>query len=193
MEQNRAVPPKRKRVADQLLAVCGSEELVRVRRSIRKADRVEGFIVGVGERWVLFHVFDPDMFLDGYAALRLKDIQRVEMRGGPDSFPVRALRHFGESPVTPEKVSLDTIQGVLNTFGDLRPLVTILVEQLDPDVAFIGQPVKVSSRTLHLLEISTSATWHTKPTKWSLKQVTRIEVGGRYPQALHAVGGEPNG
>jgi hypothetical protein len=179
-------------IVEQLATVVGTEELVRIRRGIRKADRLEGFVVGVGERWVLLHVLNPDMFLDGYAALRLKDIRRVESRGGADSFPLRALRHFGESPRTPEAVSLDTIQGVLSSLADGYPLLTIHVERLDPEVCYIGKFVKASNRSLHLLEIRTSATWDKTPTKWPLKEITRIEVGGRYPEALHAIGGEPN-
>jgi hypothetical protein len=63
------VAPKLKTIVKQLSAVAGTEELVRVRRTIRKADHLNGFVVGIGERWVLLNVFDPDMFLDGYAAL----------------------------------------------------------------------------------------------------------------------------
>lgn len=172
--------------------MAGTEELVRIRRGIRKADRVEGFVIGVGEQWVLLNLFDPDMFLDGYAALRLRDIRRVERRGGPASFPVRALRHFGESPHPLEGVDLDTIRGLLASLGSTYPLLLIHVEELDPEVCYVGKYVSASKRNLRLLEISPRATWDDEPTKWPLKAITRVEVGTRYAEALHAVGGTPS-
>lgn len=185
--------PKLKSIVKQLSVVAGTEELVRIRRGIRKSDRVEGFVVGVGEQWVLLNVFDPDMFLDGYAALRVSDIRRVEQRGGPDSFPLRALRHFGESPgAPPDSVDLDTIKGLLASLGSKYPLLLIHVEELDPEVCYVGKVVSASRESLRLLEISPRATWDEKPTKWPLKAITRVEVGTRYAEALHAVGAEPS-
>jgi hypothetical protein len=58
---------KRKRIGGQLADLVGTEELIRLRRAIRGADRLEGFVAGVGREWVLVHVFDADMFLDGSA------------------------------------------------------------------------------------------------------------------------------
>src|SRR5688572_18739535 len=104
---------KRKRIGGQLADLVGTEELIRLRRAIRGADRLEGFVAGVGREWILVHVFDADMFLDGYSAVRIADLRRVERRGGPESFPVRALRHFGQTPVVPEGVDLDSVQGLL--------------------------------------------------------------------------------
>jgi len=185
------VAPKLKTIVKRLSAVAGTEELVRVHRTIHRADRVDGFVVGIGERWVLLNVFDPDMFLDGYAALRLGDIKRVERRGGPDSFPLRALRHFGQFPSVPDGVDLDTIEGPLASLGTKYPLLIIHVEQLDPRICYVGKLVSTSKRSLRLFEINPDATWDEKPTKWALKEVRRVEAGSRYAEALHAVGGDP--
>jgi hypothetical protein len=186
------VAPKRKTVVKALSALVGTEELVRVRRGIRKADRVEGFVVGVGEQWVLLNLFDPDMFLDGYVALRLRDIRRVERRGGPDSFPLRALQHFGQSRRPLKGVDLDTIDGLLASLGSVYPLLLVYVEELHPEVCYVGKYVSTSKRNLRLLEISPRATWDDKPTEWPLKAISRVEVGTRYAEALHAVGGKPS-
>jgi len=184
------VAPKLKSIVRELSAVAGTEELVRVHRNIPKADRVEGFVVGIGERWVLLNLFDSDMFLDGYVALRLNDIRRIERRGGPDSFPLRALRHFGESPRTPDEVGLDTSEGLLTSLGSKYPLLIIHVERLDPKVCYVGKFVATSKRSLRLLEISPDASWDEKPTKWPLSEIRRVEVGSRYAEALHAIGGD---
>src|SRR5687768_7113211 len=99
------------------------------------------------------------MFLDGYSAARIADLRRVERRGGPESFPVRALRHFGQTPVVPEGVDLDSVQGLLTSLAERLPLVVINLERLPPDVCWIGRPVRVGKRKLHLREIHRDARW----------------------------------
>lgn len=91
----------------------------------------------------------------------------------------------------PDGVGLDDIEGLLASLAGKYPLLIIHVEQLDPQVCYVGKYVSASKRSLRLLEINPDATWDAKPTKWPLKEITRLEVGSRYAEALHAVGGEP--
>lgn len=181
---------KPKRIAAELAELVGTDELIRLRRTIRRADRLEGFVAGVGKEWILVHVLNPDMFLDGYSALRIADLRRLERRGGPESFPVRALRHFGETPVVANGVDLDSIHGVVRSLAERLPLVAINMEHFDPDVCWVGRPARVGKRRLRLLEIHPDAQWDQVPTKWRLDRITRVDAGGRYLQALHAVGGQ---
>jgi hypothetical protein len=104
------------------------------------------------------------------------------------------MRHFGEeSPGAPEGVGLDTIEGLLTSLGSKYPLLIIHVEKLDPEVCYVGKFVSASKRSLRLLEINPNATRDEKSTKWPLNEITRVEVGSRYAQALLAIGGEPSG
>jgi hypothetical protein len=175
---------------DALRAAVDNNIVVQVQRSIRRADRLEGFVVGMGRRWLLLHLVD-DVVLNGYAALRLQDVQRVRIRAGEGSFTLRALKLANERPERLPAVTLDTIGGVLSGLAQHFPLVSVYTENGHPDVCYIGRPMSITTRSLHLLEIDTDAAWEHKPTTWSLGAITRLEAGGRYETALATLGGEP--
>jgi hypothetical protein len=75
--------------------------------------------------------------------------------------------------------------------AELAPLVTLHIEKEDPNVCFIGRPVRFGRRSVRLLEISPEADWADRPTKWRFDDLTRIEFGGRYEEALMLIGGLP--
>jgi hypothetical protein len=164
--------------------------LVRVKRTIRRADVLEGFPVLVGKKWCLIHHFHPEFFLNGYTALRLSDVERVK-EFDSDSFHAQAARQTGQVRHVPEGLDLSSTKALLTTARTAFPLITIHIEKDDPDVCFVGVPVSVSDRSLRFLEISPRAEWKTKASVWSLGEITRVDVGGTYETALHAVGGDP--
>ena len=166
--------------------------LVRVKRSIRRADELDGYPVGVGKKWFLLHVMNPEMFLNGYTALRIRDVKRVR-RLADDGFPAQALSLAGETREVPEGVDLASTKALLLTAAASFRLVTIHIEEVDPSVCFVGSPASASEKKLRLLEISPGAEWDRKPTVWALRSISRVDFGGRYKTALQAVGGEAPG
>ena len=56
----------------------------------------------------------------------------------------------------------------------------------------IGRVVSIVSGKLSLLEIEPGAVWEETPTRYSLEEITRVDFGGDYEDALYLVGGEPN-
>lgn len=68
------------------------------------------------------------------------------------------------------------------------PLVTLHTEVADPDVCYIGRPVQLTSR---VVTIGPDATWDDD--EWltlAWADVTRIDFGGDYAQALALVAGD---
>ena len=65
------------KVSDQLLGAIDSESLVRISRSPRNADRVDGFVHAVGSKWVLIRQTGDGGYFDGLVAVRLKDVVKV--------------------------------------------------------------------------------------------------------------------
>ncbi|MEY2453669.1 MAG: hypothetical protein QOD92_3243 [Acidimicrobiaceae bacterium] len=175
---------------DTLRSALNDNVVVEVQRSIRRADRLDGFVVGLGKRWLLMHLVD-DVVMNGYAAVRLQDVNRARVRAGKGSFTLRALELADERPEPLSAVTLDAIGGVLSGLGQLFPLVSVHTENDHPDECYIGRPMNTTSRSLHLLEIDTDAVWEHKPTTWPLGSITRLDAGGRYETALAALGGEP--
>jgi hypothetical protein len=174
-----------------LEAAARAQSLIRVSRSIRRSDKIDGFVVGLGQAWVLMAVLDPNIDLHGYMGLRLSDVSKVKRRGGPDTFVGRALAARGEWPPVAVEVDLDSVAGLIKTAADVAPLVTLHIERDDPTVCFIGRPIRFTSRSVRLLEITPQAEWEQSPTKWAFVDITRIEFGGRYEDALALIGGPP--
>jgi hypothetical protein len=168
--------------------LCARMALVRITRRIKKADRVDGFVVGLGEEWLLLHRVNEEL-LDGYTAVRRRDIRRVTQLG-PDSFFVRAMEYFKQFPVRAAEIDLDSVLGVLGSLP-ADQLAVLFTERLHADECYIGRVDSCTKKSVRLREIDPEAKWHDEPTKYKLEDITLIEFGGRYEEALLALGGEP--
>ena len=178
-------------VRAELQTAAREQALVRVVRTIRDSDDLDGFVVGLGEAWLLLALFAHDVHLDGHVAVRLADVSEVEVRGGPDTFVGRALAARGESPPDAVDVDLDGVRELIRTVADVTPLVTLHVEETDPTVCFIGRPVRLASRSVHLLGITPEAEWEDSTDTWGFADVTRVDFGGRYEEGVALIGGAP--
>jgi hypothetical protein len=68
-------------------------------------------------------------------------------------------------------------------------LVTIHRERVDRGVCWIGRVIGVDRGCVKLLEIRPDATWNDEPEVYRLSEITRIDFGGGYAEALKLVGG----
>ncbi|MCU1370213.1 MAG: hypothetical protein JWO77_1407 [Ilumatobacteraceae bacterium] len=178
-----------KRNRKELSAAWAADELVLLRRSIWKADVLEGFVVDLDEDWVVLHIV-YDVGLNGWSVVRLDTIRTVE-REPANSFLPRALAHFGEQPAL---ILADMTSGrdAIRSLAAAFPLLTIFTEARDPRTAAVGRPVRTGKNKLDLLEITADGTWDGRdPIRVRYGDITRIDVGGRYEQALHELGGYP--
>jgi hypothetical protein len=60
-----------------------------------------------------------------------------------------------------------------------------------PDVCWVGAVRRLEGKTLWLLEVTTQATWARTESSFDLDDVTRLDIGGGYEEALHLVAGAP--
>lgn len=177
-----------KRNRRDLRAALEAGEPVVARRSLWKADHLEGFVVKVDREWAVLHVV-VDVDLNGWAAVRLDSVRDV-VRQPADAFITRALDWAGERPVDP---GLDTssIQELLRSASTEFPLITIYTEAADPTVCAIGRPTHLGASKLRFLDVSSEAVWADEPRKLRLDDITRIDVGGRFEHVLHHLAGYP--
>ncbi len=77
------------------------------------------------------------------------------------------------------------------TAGQAFPLVAIHREEVDPDVCWIGRILEVTPELVRILEVGPDAVWETTPEEYLLKEITYVNFGGDYEDALHLVAGEP--
>lgn len=177
-------------IRSDLKEATANHGLVRILRTIPRGDKLEGFVLDVGSQWLLLHVLSSDVFLNGHAALRVSDVRSVKPLG-ITSFWARALKHYAENPRRPGRVNLTSTRTVVETLARRFPLITIHTERRDPNVCYIGIPDAITSQSLRLREITPEARWENESTTYRLKEITRVEIGGRYEAALLAVGGLP--
>jgi hypothetical protein len=125
------------------------DDFVVVHRCIEGSDDVQGYVVGIGARWVLLNVASDDVFLNGYAALRLDDVVGVEGGGHGHLLP-RGLKALGEHPVVPRDVPLDGPAELSRALAARFGMLTIHLELDDPEVCHIGRLRCVSTGVRHL-------------------------------------------
>jgi hypothetical protein len=189
----RTKPPIDKRAIRSRLADAHQRQaLVRVRRWIADSDQREGFVVAVNRRWFLLATLSDRITLDGWSALRVKDVQAVTVYPEEDCFEVKALQARGQwPPSTAEALDMAELPDLLRSAPAVAPLLGVFREFERPDVCWIGAPLDVSDSVLSLLEVNVAGGWARKPRRFDLDDITRVDLGGGYEEALALVAGPP--
>jgi len=152
---------------------------------------IHGYVMAVGAELFLLALVSDHIRFNGFQAFRTIDVRKLR----PDPFAKfveSALKKRGESKPRKPKVSVSSLRALLLSASRAFSLVTIHREKLDADICQIGRVVRVTDGELSLLEIGPDAVWREAPTRYALKQITRVDFGGDYEDALHVVGGEPS-
>jgi hypothetical protein len=163
---------------------------MRVRRSRVDPGHLDGYVIGIGKRWLLLAVPDSGIRFDGYTAVRIKDLTGV--RAAPYArFVEHALTLRSQWPPQPlaNAVNLDTRRALLRSFAGGYPVVTVHPERFDPDVCFVGRVTGVGKRSVRLKHVTPAGKWEKPVTRHRLGWITKVDVGGSYEQALLMVAG----
>lgn len=165
--------------------------LVAVRRRVPSADRVEGYVVGVGRSWLALAKLNSGFELDGWAFLRLRDLKEIGPPAGAMAprVPEEILRARSQWPPQAPAIDLDGFVGIVTSAAAASPLTAVFTEYDRPDSCWIGSVRSVGDQTLSLLEIDTKAEWDRRPRLFDAEDVTRLEFGGGYEEALNLVSG----
>lgn len=178
--------PSNKKNTKHLKRAAESLTLVRVHRSPRNADRVDGFVLEVGRKWVLIADTRDGGFFDGLVAVRLKHVVSVEQ---DVTFASRFSRTQPEWPPTASApFDLDTTQGLLRDLSRLSPVIAIEQEgRFDTAMMWVGKVTEISDGRLWLLEVRPNAKWRKRERGYRLKRITKASVGDEYLTALTTV------
>jgi hypothetical protein len=171
------------------------KDALQARRFVRFSQRFEdwpirGYVLDIGPRFFLMAVVSDRIWFDGFECFRITDVSEVK-KDPYTNFVESALRKRRERVPKKPRVSVASIEALLLSAGRAFPLVTIHREQVDPDVCWIGRILGVERNRVSLLEINPDAKWEDKPNAYRLNEITRVNFGGDYENALHLVGGGP--
>jgi hypothetical protein len=165
-----------------------SQRLVDVFRTPKHAERISGFVVGVGSKWVLISRIADGGCFDGHTALRVADISRISKSR---TFETDYAREQPEwPPVLPFHIDLSSTSGVIRTIAAKAPLIGIEKEH-ERRACWIGTLDEISHRMVFLNEVRPDASWHPEPLGYRLKAVTTVQAGDRYMVALAGVALRP--
>jgi len=190
------VAKTRDEIRELSLAAVARTELIEVDRGLEPGgDPERGFAMAAGQDWILLHVVDPDLWLlDGHFALRLKDIKKLRpyRSKGKGNYPIRALRHFGEDTPRPVVgIDLSSTKRLIVTASECFPIIGIGCERSHPLSLWFGTPLTIKDGALTLLNIDPDASWDETPSRHRLSDITCVQFGNRYEEALSALGGPP--
>lgn len=142
-----------------------------------------GFIVGLSDELVLVQVLNAGtMRLNGYTAIRRKDLAELT---DDDTFAPAALKLLGERPKPQPDLLLLDMPGLLSSVGALFPLLELYREK-QGSAFYIGRVVRFGKKKVHFQAVSRSGAW-SELYKFSCREVTRVDFGDGYDQALWLV------
>ena len=134
-----------------------------MRRWFRDSDKVEGFVTGVGKKWVAIIPLSDGKEPDGYEFVRIRDIKKVRVNSDPEFIAVRVLRARGQWPLTAPAFDLNTTAAVLADAADAGPLLSLHVERYRPDALWVGGLRSVADGEVVLDGLTPDAEWEAEP------------------------------
>jgi hypothetical protein len=154
-----------------------------------EAGSVNGYVRAIGPRFFLLALVDDYIRFNGFECLRTSDVRELEVPHRHAGFAEAALKNRGERIPKKPAVRVASMEALLLSSSRAFPLVTIHREQIDPGVCWVGHVLGVARGCVSFLEISADATWYQRPSEYKLSEITRVDFGGQYEDALHLVGG----
>jgi hypothetical protein len=170
----------------KLVDVMAEQRMVRVERKPKYADRLDGFIVQVGEKWALLAQISDGGFFNGHIAFRLRDIARIKRDRSFENVYARTQPEW--PPTAPEGIQLNSTADVLISLGTGAALMGI-EKEYERRAKWIGVFDEIVGKYFYLHEVRPDASWHKRPLGYKLKAITTVEVRSHYMVGLSAVAG----
>jgi hypothetical protein len=150
---------------------------------------VSGYVLDVGPQFFLIALLSDGIRPNGFQCYRLSDIRRLQVPDKYAKFQEAVLKkreiRFPKKP----PVIVSSLAELLITANRAFPLVTIHREKVDASVCSIGRVVQLSEGRVTLLEIGPGAIWDDQLETYRLSEITRVDFGGDYENALQLIGG----
>lgn len=172
------------------IASAGRKQLVRFTRPFEQGT-LSGYVLDLGPQFFLLALVDETIRFNGFVCVRVQDVRRLKVPAPYAAFIKAALHVRGEKIPKRSRLGLASLKEVLVTAGRAFPVITVHREKIAPDVCHIGRVIACDEKNLSLLEIGPDADWDDAPTIYKLREITRVDFGGGYEDALSMIGGAP--
>lgn len=180
----------RNAIVEDLRTAARMQYPVRVERDQKWwAADVSGFVVSVGDRWVVLQTLVDVVYFDGYDIIRIADITTVDddREGG---YIERAIAALGRPQVDFRLPDSASTKDVLRAAADHVKFICVFLEA-EPDYPLvIGHLKRLGDRKAEMQIINPRGVWATRAFRCRYKDITRVEFGGRYETALERFGDE---
>jgi hypothetical protein len=160
---------------------------VQVQRSVEPEEVLEGVVLELSDEWVLLAGLREGAYLNGYHALRVKDLVDVE----PETrFLPFLQRHQTWPPARPAgDLELSDLRSIVTVGASVAGVVSIYREAKRPGTLLIGAPIEWTKKSLWLLPVTPQCRWEDHMDQIRLKDVTQVGFGGDYETAVLEVAG----
>ncbi len=173
----------------ELETAAAESWVVKIERGGFESEGEIGYVVTVGPELLLLLIISTEIRFNGFALLRIDDITKLDAPHEHCEFVEAALRLRQETVEEAPVVSVEDMGTALRAISTLSPTVAIHREAIDSSVCHIGKIVRADQEQVHLLEIDPDAEWEEEPTLYAIGEITRVDFGGGYEEALALVGG----
>jgi hypothetical protein len=171
------------------LAMALDDKLLVKFTSALEEGSVNGYVLDIGPRFFLMAIVDGGIWFDGFQCHRLSDVRELQVPHKYAAFAEAAMRKRGERMPKKPHISMVSLEKLLLSAGRAFGLVTIHREHVAPGVCEIGRVVSVGKGRVKLLQIKPDARWDDEPYVYRLSEITRVDFGGGYENALQLIGG----
>jgi hypothetical protein len=177
----------RKNKKSQLALALRNKLLIRFASALDRGT-VNGYVLDIGPQFFLIALVSDGIRPNGFQSYRLSDIRKLQVPDKYARFHEAVLKKRGVRFPKKPRVDVSSLAKLLLTANRAFPLVTIHREKVDASACWIGRVVDLRKGRVTLLEIGPDASWDDRLESYRLSEITRVDFGGDYEDALQLIG-----
>lgn len=169
----------------QIRAAHKAGTLVRVEREAIEFGWMTGYVTAVGPEYFALEIVTGSVRLDGVACLRYADVTACD----PEPqvrFIERALKARGLVRASQLPVDLASLPRIIESTAKAFPIITLHVPHDDGQgyACYIGKVIDVNEGAVEFRHITPGGEWEDGLLDIPLGQITCVDFGGDYEEAL---------
>jgi len=178
----------KQRKKSQLAIARRNKLLVRFASALDRGT-INGYVLDIGPQFFLIALVSDGLRPNGFQCYRLSDIRKLQVPDKFARFHEAVLKKRGIRFPKKPRVDVSSLEKLLESANRAFPLVTIHREKVDAGACWIGRVVDLTRGRVTLLEIGPDASWDKGLESYRLNEITRVDFGGDYEDALQLIGG----